>query len=431
MKNDPTSILIQQILSQPTAPFRESWVAKIITDHCKKWKLPYFEDSYGNVWVGASGIKDARTKNLVFVAHIDHPGVVIEGFAQRAGKTFAHGTWLGGGPLNLLGEEMLVFSHVNAGTAFKAKVSSHTVNGKRGAHRVTLEVLPGKLFQWNGEQQKLAPTQVASLLGALCSDSAFSAFGPWGACLWYSKHGIPNGVKKQGPYWQTKAADDLIGVCALLLALRKTFRASKRSALLFSRAEESGFHGSLWALENRLLSPKRTRIVSVETSSALPGATPGNGPVVRLGDRSTVFSPGLVHWTQSQASALLSKRVRKGAAPFRFQRRVMDGGSCEATAFNAFGFEVAGLSTPLIHYHNVNWEQVRRAKSAAAQKRAQKPLPEAVHTQDVIHLVQLLEKMMLEATSLGRSAHGASLFLKTRRSLVDNFRKETRLYWEE
>jgi endoglucanase len=38
---------------------------------------------------------------------------------------------------------------------------------------------------------------------------------------------------------------------------------------------------------------------------------------------------------------------------FRFQRRLMDGGTCEATAFCAAGYRAGGLALPLGNYHNM------------------------------------------------------------------------------
>ena len=57
---------------------------------------------------------------------------------------------------------------------------------------------------------------------------------------------------------------------------------------------------------------------------------------------------------------------------------MMDGGTCEATAFNCFGFRVAGISTPLVNYHNS----------------PKKPLPEAVSCRDVEQLTELLTHLM-------------------------------------
>ena len=54
------------------------------------------------------------------------------------------------------------------------------------------------------------------------------------------------------------------------------------------------------------------------------------------------------------ALASQSATLAKASSRFKYQRRVMDGGTCEATAFGVAGFQVAGISTPLKNYHNMS-----------------------------------------------------------------------------
>ncbi|MDD5658333.1 MAG: hypothetical protein PHF00_13865, partial [Elusimicrobia bacterium] len=69
------------------------------------------------------------------------------------------------------------------------------------------------------------------------------------------------------------------------------------------------------------------------------------GPVIRLGDKATCFDPNLISLLD-QAAAALKKR---GVA---VQRRRLTGGTCEATAYLAYGYETAGVALPLVNYHN-------------------------------------------------------------------------------
>src|SRR5438045_656859 len=89
--------LLDGILTQPTAPFRESWVKRACLSYCYDLGLPVWEDAVGNLWVGARSAAEARKSSLVFVAHLDHPGIVIKKFTQSRGKIYAQGKWLGGG----------------------------------------------------------------------------------------------------------------------------------------------------------------------------------------------------------------------------------------------------------------------------------------------------------------------------------------------
>lgn len=139
----------------------------------------------------------------------------------------------------------------------------------------------------------------------------------------------------------SRSIDDLFG-CALSL---ETLRRAKQGRLkanvtvLLHRAEEEGFIGALDLIAQGAVSKDDT-VLSIETSHRLPGATPGDGPVIRLGDRACLFDPNV--------TALLDE----AAKGLRHQRLRMTGGTCEATAYQAFGYEAGGLILPLVNYHN-------------------------------------------------------------------------------
>ena len=139
-------------------------------------------------------------------------------------------------------------------------------------------------------------------------------------------------VWRSGQRLYTKAADDLVGVFAVLQTAMKRFAGKRRAPFLglLTRAEEVGFVGAVAHFELGWLENARRPIVcvSLETSRALPGAHIGQGPVVRLGDRRTVFEPGALQVLTETAQRIL---------PGRHQRRIMDGGACEATAATAWG----------------------------------------------------------------------------------------------
>jgi len=74
----------------------------------------------------------------------------------------------------------------------------------------------------------------------------------------------------------------------------------------------------------------------------------GKGPVIRVGDRLRVFDPDTVLACEAAANA-----HAKTQKSFRFQRRLMDGGACEASAFSLAGYPTVCLAFPLGNYHNV------------------------------------------------------------------------------
>ena len=115
---------------------------------------------------------------------------------------------------------------------------------------------------------------------------------------------------------------------------------------VISRAEEIGFQGALAVAAGRTL-PKDALIISLETSREMPGVKMGDGVILRVGDRTSTFDPEGTRFLGEIASALCLKR--KG---FSFQRALMSGGTCEATAYQEFGFQTVAVCVPLGNYHN-------------------------------------------------------------------------------
>ena len=140
-----------------------------------------------------------------------------------------------------------------------------------------------------------------------------------------------------------RVCDDLVG-CAVILAMFADLEEQQAEATvygLFTRAEEVGFVGSI-ELAKRWPLPAGVRFVSLETSAPRGGAEQGKGPVIRVGDRSSVFDDAVT-------AELLDAAV---AAKIPHQRALLDGGSCEATAMNLYGIPAAGISVLLGNYHN-------------------------------------------------------------------------------
>jgi hypothetical protein len=132
-----------------------------------------------------------------------------------------------------------------------------------------------------------------------------------------------------------------------------------------NRAEEVGFVGAIAACRDKVL-PRSALIVSVETSSELAGGKMGEGPILRVGDLSSIFTPDLTAFCRRVAEDLVARTTPKAAkkgkaskratqpAPFRFQRKLMDGGTCEAAAYCGFGYEASGICIALGNYHNMD-----------------------------------------------------------------------------
>jgi len=164
----------------------------------------------------------------------------------------------------------------------------------------------------------------------------------------------------RGDLLSARGCDDVAGAAAMLELLTRLSRRAPRAGTggvycLFTRAEEVGFIGALAAIKARTV-PKRLPLISIETSPALPNAPIGGGPILRVGDRVSVFTPALVAFCERVARDLAQRRQS-----FVYQRRLMDGGTCEATPFLAYGYEAAGICVALGNYHNMDTARRRIA----------------------------------------------------------------------
>jgi endoglucanase len=71
----------------------------------------------------------------------------------------------------------------------------------------------------------------------------------------------------------------------------------------------------------------------------------------------------------------VAREEQKKDRDFSYQRRVMDGGTCEATPFQLKGYMAGGMAIPLRNYHNQSGKVIA---------------PEGVHLRDVEGSVRLL-----------------------------------------
>lgn len=141
----------------------------------------------------------------------------------------------------------------------------------------------------------------------------------------------------------SRVCDDLVG-CAAILAMFHELEAREVETTvygLFTRAEEVGFHGAVKMAKDWPL-PDGVCFVSLETSAARGGAEQGRGPVIRAGDRISLFDDGV---TAELVDAGTEEKILH-------QRALLDGGACEATAMNLYGIPAAGISVILGNYHN-------------------------------------------------------------------------------
>jgi endoglucanase len=179
----------------------------------------------------------------------------------------------------------------------------------------------------------------------------------------------------------THACDDLAGVAAALAAMDvlRRKRGMGHVALLFTRAEEVGFIGAIAACRAKWI-PGRARLICLETSRSFPESPIGGGPIVRVGDRMSVFDPALTN-----AIGLLMTEYERTNPRFRWQRKLMPGGTCEATTFSAYGYQSTCLCLPLGNYHNMV-----DIDGVAAKRQRARVGPEFISVDDFHGLVEML-----------------------------------------
>lgn len=310
--------LLKELLALPTASYVEHAVLDYLETSCRRLAgVRVRRDRYGNL-LAHYRHEPRKVTPLGFVAHTDHPGFVV---AEMVNAKTARAEFRGGVRPEYFAGSKVRFWHegawVNGQVVKLTETLPPTVPGgprrAKEAHvRVGCELPAGTLGMWDLPEPELDGDRVVA-----------------------------------------RACDDLAGVGALVALLERLSRkrASGEVYALFTRAEEVGFVGAVGAIRARTL-PKRVPVVSIETSSALVNAPIGDGPIVRIGDRVCVYTPEFATFCGRVAQEL-ANRNRK----FQFQRKLMDGGMCEAAAFGSYGYKVIGICLALGNYHNMDTER--------------------------------------------------------------------------
>lgn len=287
--------ILAALAARPAVAFHEQAVAGWARDWLLARGIPVEADEYGNLLARVGG---RGGPPLALVAHLDHPGVHLtpDGRAMLAGGV--------------------------AASALAGRVPVRLI-GPRGEQRAWLE-------GYDEQTRRFARVEPPPPRGA--------RFGVWD---------LPDFVAADGR-WTLRAADDLAGVAAILWTLTHAPRRRRPLLGVLTRAEEVGLVGATLLAQSGVL-PTDALVISLEASRELPGAHSGAGPVIRVGDRTATFHPA-GEALLAQAAARLAER----APAFRYQRQLMSGGTCEATAFTAFGYQTGALAVPLGNYHNVD-----------------------------------------------------------------------------
>jgi putative aminopeptidase FrvX len=302
-----------RLMRHPTVPYHEHAVRAEAEQICTEYGLPFERDAFGNVIARLCTTPHLRP--LALAAHLDHPGFEVvrplpdRRFLVRFRGGVADAYFQPGLPLRLMPG------------AVRAKL------GRRKGKAAD------KLFE-----VALSTASKTPSASVLRPSSLVPRFAVWEMTDFTVRRDQIHG----------RACDDLVGVASALATLveLKRSRAQVNVLAVMSRAEEVGLNGAL-ALAATHGVPANSLVISLETSRQLPGAQMGRGVILRMGDKVSVFNAEASRYLGAIASELQAKRPS-----FKFQRALMTGGTCEATAYQEFGLQSAAVCVALGNYHN-------------------------------------------------------------------------------
>jgi endoglucanase len=299
----------------PTAPCHEGHVRACLLERLAG--LPNVEtrlDKFGNLHARYEHKAAGRTAYRV-VAHMDHPGFIV---GRRGGETevrFAGGV----DESYFRGKRIVFYGEQNTRPLGRAVVAATAFSEEK--KRVVLD----------GPVPAAATFATWDLPRARCTKQLFIS----------------------------PACDDLAQVSTVLALLRRLALSGAPGAVhaLFTRAEEIGFAGAFASLhESGGLTAIPT--LSLETSQARGFARAGAGPIVRVGDRLSIFDSRVTHWLETAFRDLHAVQPATVS-----QRLLMGGGTCEASVFRRAGLPTGALCVALNHYHNMGPGGAIRAES--------------------------------------------------------------------
>jgi putative aminopeptidase FrvX len=350
---------LHDITALPTAAGREDRVIAWIEDWVAQRKnLKLKRDKAGNLFITRKPPKGKRIagRPIFITAHLDHPAFVVRRMIDRRTVEME----FRGGVLDPYFEN--------------APIEIYEENDT--VHRATLTELKPKAKPYKRAIAKLTKPTDAIKAGDIGR--------------WRFPGKTPRVTKG---IFHTYACDDLAALAAGLAAMDelRTKRNCPNVGLLLTRAEEVGFVGTLAACVAKSI-PAKARLICLENSRSFPESPIGGGPILRVGDRLSVFDPTLTN----RITDILMAHEKKHPK-FKWQRKLMPGGACEATAFSTFGYESTCICFALGNYHNMG-----DIDGVQAGKRPAKVKPECISIADYHGMVEMLvvTAMQLDSAKL-------------------------------
>lgn len=368
-----------QITQIPTASGREwrviDWIAAWVA---QRPDLALTPDDSGNLVIAPKRHWGSGASPIYITAHLDHPAFVV-------GRIVAPNVL----ELAFRGGVMDVYFE-------KARVAVHT-GGRDG---VPARTLIGTLTGTSSPAGALFTTYLCELDEA--SDAPVDArklVQVGDVATWDLP---PAEIDAEGRV-HTHACDDLAALAAALSAfdvlrsLNDRGEKTEDVRLIFTRSEEIGFTGAIAACKHKTMPPD-ARVIALENSRSFADSPIGGGPIVRVGDRMSIFDPRLTaacakraEEISGNAAAPTASQRNSDLAGWRWQRKLMAGGACEATVFCAYGYQATCLCLPLGNYHNMaDLAAVQDGTYDAARLGPPRVAREFIHKDDYFGLIDLL-----------------------------------------
>lgn len=378
--------LLLRVTSLPTAAGREAHVVEWITSWARSrpW-VALSSDASGNLTLAravAGGAADAAPA-LYITAHLDHPAFVVE---RVVGPGTLECSFRGGVMDPYFEQARVEVWAATPGRGQPGVLATGRLLEKRKAEPFPLCLIE---LESGPDDDGVRSADAPDRAGEIC---------PGDIARW----ALPE-ASLADDIVRTHACDDLAAVAAALATferLRDEPRAS-HVRLLFTRAEEIGFVGAIAACKLGTIQ-RGARVIALENSPSFAESPIGAGPIVRVGDRVSTFSPALTGAVAKVAEGLAQRRGAGGAAGsggasagFRWQRKLMPGGACEASAYQAYGYESTCVCLPLGNYHNMaDLDRVQAGEAEAV--RSARVGPEYIAASDYLGMIDLLEACATE-----------------------------------
>lgn len=308
---------LTQLTALPTVAGREDRVVEWVTQWVGRRKHLVMQcDKLGNITIKRKN--DRSRKPIYLTGHLDHPAFVVR--EQVDAKSVV--AEFRGGVKDEYFEGTSVTWHSQAGETCRGRVRGFLDDHESGKRpqvvtidfRRKVSASAGDVITWDVGKPKI----------------------------------------KRG-HLHTPICDDLAAVVAAFAAMDRLskLKSAPNVRLFLTRAEEVGFIGAIGACKLGTL-PADSTLICLENSKALPEAPIGEGPIIRVGDRISTFGSDL-----NYQIVRIADEIAKRDKTFTYQRKLMSGGACEATAFQNFGYNATCLCLPLGNYHNMNEQSGR------------------------------------------------------------------------